>query len=229
MIRTLLFDAYGTLLDTGTGSVDATRAILRNAGSALDPVAFYAEWKQLHHQHFAAQTAFVTERETYVLDLAELYRRHGIGRDARADMGPMWSVLGARTAYPEARPILAALRRDYAVAVASISDTAPLKQDLQRAGLGDVPFFTSECLRSYKPQPAFYEAVLDALHCPPEQAVYIGDSPVEDIQGPQRAGMRAVWVNRKGRALPLDIHPDVEMPSLTPLPHWLARQKAATV
>ena len=225
MIRALLFDAYGTLLDTGTGSVDATRAILQRAGSRLDPAAFYAEWKQLHHEHLAAQTAFVTEREAYALDLAELYRRHGIDRDAQADIGPMWAVLGTRTAYPEARVVLQALRQDYTVAIASISDTAPLRQDLQRAGLGDLPAYSSEGVRAYKPQPRFYEAVLSALGCPPEEAVYIGDSPVEDIQGPQDAGMRAVWVNRRGRALPPSIHPDVEMASLLPLPHWVARQQ----
>lgn len=224
MIRTVLLDAYGTLLDTGTGSIDATQAILAQAGSSLDPAAFYAAWKQLHHRHFAQQTAFVSEAETYVLDLEKLYAQHGIDRDARADIGPMWSVLGTRVTYPEVAAAIRALRQRYTVAVASISDETPLLQDLSRGGIDVDGVYCSESMQVYKPRPQFYHRVLESLHCPPEQAVYVGDSPLEDIQGPQRVGMKAVWIDRKGRQLPEGVHPDAVIHRMDELLPWLEQQ-----
>ena len=46
MLKAVIFDVFGTLISTGTGSVDAARAILQKRGSALDPAAFYDAWRQ---------------------------------------------------------------------------------------------------------------------------------------------------------------------------------------
>jgi putative hydrolase of the HAD superfamily len=53
----------------------------------------------------------------------------------------------------------------------------------------------------WKPNPAIFHHVLDALGVPAEDAVFVGDSPREDIVGAQRAGMRAVWVRSREFAL----------------------------
>lgn len=51
MKKLLIFDAYGTLLSTGHGSVSACEQILALQDKPIDPVAFYADWKKLHRAH----------------------------------------------------------------------------------------------------------------------------------------------------------------------------------
>ena len=43
MIKTIIFDAYGTLISTGTGSIEATRAMLNHLNVSFDPSEFYKE------------------------------------------------------------------------------------------------------------------------------------------------------------------------------------------
>jgi HAD superfamily hydrolase (TIGR01509 family) len=77
----------------------------------------------------------------------------------------------------------------------------------------------------WKPTPQIFRHALDALGVPPESAVFVGDSPREDIRGAQGVGMRAVWV--RSREFPLgDARPDGiidALPELLPiLDRWFA-------
>jgi putative hydrolase of the HAD superfamily len=43
------------------------------------------------------------------------------------------------------------------------------------------------------------------LHVQPEDALFVGDSPYDDIQGAKAAGIDIAWVNAEGSFLPDDI------------------------
>lgn len=53
-----------------------------------------------------------------------------------------------------------------------------------------------------KPHPSIFRAALDQLRVPPRDAIMVGDSVSQDIQGALRAGMRAVLLHRSGQAVP---------------------------
>ncbi|MBR5731529.1 MAG: HAD family hydrolase, partial [Firmicutes bacterium] len=59
-----------------------------------------------------------------------------------------------------------------------------------------------EGLKIYKPRPQFYLAILEKEGIRPEEAVFIGDSVLEDVQAPKELGMRAIWVNRRKTSAP---------------------------
>jgi putative hydrolase of the HAD superfamily len=61
-----------------------------------------------------------------------------------------------------------------------------------------------------KPHPTIFEAALELLGSTAGEAVMVGDSVEEDIQGAQARGMRAILIDRENR------HPEVE-PRLTDL------------
>ena len=62
MLKAIIFDAYGTLLCTGTGSVDAAGEILaKNGRQDISPSGVYARWKQLHPRHMDRGGPFLTE------------------------------------------------------------------------------------------------------------------------------------------------------------------------
>jgi putative hydrolase of the HAD superfamily len=60
----------------------------------------------------------------------------------------------------------------------------------------------SEEVGAVKPEPAIFEEALNRLQYGAEEAVMVGDSWKEDILGAHGVGMRAVWLNRYGRACP---------------------------
>jgi putative hydrolase of the HAD superfamily len=55
-----------------------------------------------------------------------------------------------------------------------------------------------------KPHPTIFQAALAALAVAPEDAVMVGDSLEEDIEGARALGMRAILIDREER------HPDVD-------------------
>lgn len=61
---------------------------------------------------------------------------------------------------------------------------------------GDVGFI--------KPHPAIYQQALAELDTTPEQAVFIGDRPANDIAGAINAGLVSIWMNPPHLALDLD-------------------------
>ncbi|HEU4324429.1 MAG TPA: HAD family hydrolase [Roseiflexaceae bacterium] len=77
----------------------------------------------------------------------------------------------------------------------------------------------------WKPTPAIFTHMLDALGVGPDEAVFVGDSPREDIVGAQRVGMRGVLV--RGLEFPLgDVRPDAIIETLHELPPLLERWSA---
>ena len=221
MKQLLIFDAYGTLLSTGRGSGAACEQILALQDKNIDPVAFYADWKALHRAHIDESIAhgFVTEEDIFTRDLAVLYQKYGIHRPHAEDVQHMLRSLYGRIAFPEVAEVIRALRKRYRVVIGSTSDTAPLLDNLRLNGLEFDAVYTSESLRAYKPAPAFYRAILTAEGCRAEDAVFIGDSPVDDIMGPKACGIATVLIDRKKNhslsALPKEQIPDRIFPDLT--------------
>lgn len=201
MLATILFDAYGTLLDTKNGSVLATEAILQRNGSGLDPGQVYAAWKACHRMLAGSLKVFMKESELFLLGLRRIYSEFGINGHPEEDVKIMLATLGVRQVFPETLAVVAELRQKYKVYIASNTDDEPLLRDMSRNGLMVDGVFTSESLRVYKPDKDFYVRVLYRLGLGPEAVVFVGDSLVDDITVPHSIGMKTVWVNRKN--LPL--------------------------
>ena len=218
MIKAIFFDVYGTLISTGTGSVDAAAEILRRKGSGISPKEFYARWKKIHKALTlkTVSDGFITEEEIFKRGLRQLYGEYGIPGDADKDVEPMLRSLVGRKAFPDVAEGLGALRKQYRLYIASNTDTAPLGENLRANGIAVDGIWTSESLGCYKPDPRFYEMLLKETGLCPDEAVFVGDSLEEDIAGPQRAGMKAVLLDRKGTFTPGEILPDRVLPALPP-------------
>lgn len=49
-----------------------------------------------------------------------------------------------------------------------------------------------------KPDPLIFYLAMEALHCSPKEALFVGDSLGADIAGAQAAGFRAILIDRRG-------------------------------
>ncbi len=79
----------------------------------------------------------------------------------------------------------------------------------------DARVYTSD-LTHMKPHPIAFLTLLDAVGIAPENAVFVGDRPRDDIAGAQAVGMRTVLLT--GRGVPAhDVEPDAAIPELAGL------------
>jgi len=102
------------------------------------------------------------------------------------------------------------------------------KTVLQPAGLSFS--VRSEDVGKKKPDPAPYLKACELAGCGPDEVLFVGDNPVDDIAGAQHLGMRTVWINRKGVSwaeqatnVPAGVVPDEELPTLEKLPELISK------
>jgi len=104
-------------------------------------------------------------------------------------------------AYPDAAPALARLReRGLALVCVSNWDVS-LPEVLERCGLGSLihSVVTSAGAGARKPDPAIFAAALERAGCAPEEALHVGDTPEEDLDGAGAAGIDALLIVRGER------------------------------
>ncbi len=132
-------------------------------------------------------------------------------------IGMFYDDLKARGMYRDVTPALEALRARVPLAIVSNADHEYLHGTIATHGLAFDHVIHSEGVRVYKPHPRIFETALAAFGIDdPSQAIYVGDTPKEDVQGPQMAGIPAVWLNRAGADWPRDVPatPDHEITNL---------------
>jgi putative hydrolase of the HAD superfamily len=179
-----------------------------------------------------ARLELLAQRPEFHLDLGAL-RRAGLlaafaqaGEDLAKVEQAMIEFFAARNAvipYDDVLPGL--LRLKGRVLVGSISNG---NADLQTIGLSHhfKVSVAAHQLGCAKPDTAIFHAACQELGVDPCDAVYVGDDILLDVQGAQRAGMRAVWMNRTGATHHLEhgVVPDAIVGDFHELLDWLMRE-----
>ncbi|SFB92596.1 putative hydrolase of the HAD superfamily [Bacillus sp. OV322] len=93
-----------------------------------------------------------------------------------------------------------------------------------------VPYFDeiiiSGAFGKGKPDPAIFKHALESLKVESDEAIMVGDNLMTDILGANRAGVKAVWVNRSGKERG-EASPDYEISHLEELHSILESLKAS--
>ena len=100
---------------------------------------------------------------------------------------------------------------------------------LERDGLLellDVRAYTSNMSHS-KPHATAFRHVLERLGVSPEQALMVGDRPIDDVWGAQQIGMRGVWRPHPGSPPLGEVVPDAVISRLSELPELVRRLSQA--
>ena len=226
------------------------KAILFDLDDTLWPIApviLQAEqtlhaWLQQHAPRVAdrfsvdnlrqARLALLATRPEFHLDLGAL-RRAGLmsafeeaGEDLDKVEHAMVHFFAARNAvvpYDDVVPGL--LRLKGRSRLGSITNG---NADLQAIGLAhhfEVSVAAAR-LGVAKPDAAIFHAACRQLDVAPEQALYVGDDLLLDVQAAQRAGLRAVWLNRTGSRAHLErgVEPDAICADFDELLGWLRQE-----
>jgi putative hydrolase of the HAD superfamily len=243
MMRAIIFDMGGTLLRfarPGAGTwreleTPGIRSLYRYLIEQGHPIASHEDdfveamfarlaegWEQSTggHINLRAHDWIAAGAANHAVTLDEAALRMAAHMYAR----PMRDGLSAM---PAAVETLATLR-EQGYRIGLISNTIwPAELHMEDlASLGILPYlehmdFSGE-LGCWKPSPQIFEHALAKLDATPEQAVFVGDNPREDVRGAQAIGMRAIW--RRSAEFPLGgARPDATIESLAELPPILTR------
>jgi putative hydrolase of the HAD superfamily len=191
--RAVLLDALGTLVEleppwTRLAEALGVPADERLVAAVRTEMSYYRE-----HSHEGRDSP----------SLADLRRRcaallsRELGREVPVET--MMSAIRFR-AFPDAAPALAGLHERGLRLVCVSNWDVSLADVLARCGLAGAldGVVTSAEAGVRKPDPAIFEPALRLARCTPPEAVYVGDTPSEDLAGARAAGIRALLIDRQG-------------------------------
>ncbi|MEU0740209.1 HAD family hydrolase [Streptomyces sp. NPDC006134] len=118
---------------------------------------------------------------------AEYHAREAAGRGEHLDESDL---------YDDVRPALSTLRRLGARVIIAGNQTARAGELLRALDLPADLVVTSGEWGVAKPQPEFFQRVAEVAQATPEETVYIGDHPANDIFPAAAAGLRTAHLRR---------------------------------
>jgi putative hydrolase of the HAD superfamily len=214
VLRAVLFDLDGTLMDHDAARVAGLRAHLARwlAGTAFqESEAVEEEWRRLEALHYDEYTSgacsFQEQRRRRVHGMhAALGRERS--SDAAADEWFEAYLRHYRAAwrpFADAAPALAALsasRGRPALGVVTNGEGEPQRAKLAAIGLAEhfTVVVASGEAGVAKPQAAIFELACERLGVDPAQAAHVGDRLDLDASAAAQAGLQGVWLDRAGAA-----------------------------
>lgn len=205
-IKAVIFDFIGTLTNIKDYSMEDSKIKLHEAlveaGFDVDAESFLNAYDKAHEKYRVLRYGDLKEVTNAVWVSEAL---NSLGFKTNPDNSGVKSALNiffedylhAFELRPCVKRLLGELSAEYRLGLVSNFTYAPvIYSALRRLGISS--FFNtvlvSEAVVWRKPHEKIFEEVLRRLGVSGEEAVYVGDSPLEDIKGAKALGMKTVFV-----------------------------------
>lgn len=223
----VLFDVDGTLRDHPR-AVEAALEALAPEVARLDGASSHGRrlWDAIHRYVDVLRGGRVVDRRYWMLMVDPLPAWEeafpGAPAPLLAELALRFRTALRRTRLPygEAEATLAALAPHYPLAVVSNGPTEMQERMITAWGLRGYFRFVAGVADDPKPAPGPFLRGCAALGVEPAEAVYVGDSIDNDVEGARAAGLLPVWVDRYRLGYELEGAHRIE--SLAALPGLLA-------
>ena len=106
-------------------------------------------------------------------------------------------------------PTLDALReRGYKLGLITNGEHTLQMKKIEMLGLDNIfdEIIISRDFGTYKPDRLLFDKMGELLGCKPSEMLYVGDHPLNDVDGSRKAGYTPVWVRTSG----IWTHPEIE-------------------
>jgi putative hydrolase of the HAD superfamily len=194
MVRAVFLDALGTLVELEPPWLSLRDRVTEEVSDELLEEALRAEmaYYRDHAQEGRDRASLTDLRERCAAIVSEK-----LGVEVTVDE----LVEAIRfDAYPDAAPALRELREGGLRLVAVSNWDCSLPAVLAHCGLGELldGAVSSAVAGARKPDPAIFERALELAECRPDEALHVGDTSEEDVEGARAAGIRPLLIDRDG-------------------------------
>lgn len=216
------FDCYGTLIDWDTGLADQLGpwAVRSDFPATVAELIARFALRQRSHQ---ARRPVAGYRDVLRAALAEGVAELG-GTLSQEDLDAFAAGVGAWPAFPDSIDALRRLKQ-HGKHLGVLSNVDDASFDLTRRRLGDLvdTAVTAEQVGAYKPDPAMFEALFEALAArgiAPGRTLHVAQSRFHDVAPGRALGLDVVWIDRRhgrpgeGVTVPSEAEPIARFTSL---------------
>ena len=207
-LRAVLFDVDFTIAKPGPDlGPEGYQRLGARFGLELDP-SRYAEARAHAVETLERHPELDHDEQVWVVFTEQIIRGMGGNSDhayeCAVEMTRAWEHAHNFDIYDDVLPTLTALR-DHGLRLGLVSNTGrDLAKFVEHHGLVVDAAVGSGAYGKTKPHPTIFRYALEQLGAAAEEAVMVGDSLDDDIEGARAVGMRAFLIDREGR------YPDVE-------------------
>ena len=201
-LRAVLFDVDFTIAKPGPLlGPDGYRTAGERHGLSLDP-ALYAQARAAAVQDLQHHPELDHDEEIWIRFTEDIVRGMGGDGDAVREVAEAitdgWLHSANFELYEDALPVMATLREE-GLKLGLVSNTSrDLDAFVRHFAIEVDAWISSGAHGKVKPSPSIFRAVLDLLEVEPAEAIMVGDSPIDDIEGARALGMRAFLLDREG-------------------------------
>ncbi len=216
MIKVILFDFWGTIVENGVNPSPVRQAqrILWLSRMPFSQFVVKFEDALMLKKFDSLSDGFLNVCEEFGIPAKQYQIDQLIG---------LWNTnrLMAKP-YEETKAVLEELKKDYKLVLITNTDCFSVEPLLEKF---DLKRYFDEIIPSYqvgmlKTTPKMYEIALEAIGAAKEEALMVGDSMETDYLGAQNAGIKAVLIDRRDRR-----PHDEKIIDLTQLKEYIAKLK----
>jgi putative hydrolase of the HAD superfamily len=206
VLRAVVFDVDFTLARPGPDlGPEGYRVLGHRHGLELDPTR-YEEARAAAFAEVKRHPELDHDEEIWVLFTERIIRGMGGEGDtyaAAVEMEGRWAQSVHFELYDDALPVLDWLRERGLLIGLLSNSSRDLHEFVAHHNLRADAVLTSHAHGKTKPHESIFRAMLDLLGVAPAEAVMVGDTVDDDVEGARAVGMHAVLLDREGR------YPDV--------------------
>jgi putative hydrolase of the HAD superfamily len=202
VLRAVVFDVDFTLARPGPDlGPEGYRDLGRRYGLELDPARYEAA-RAAAFAEVKRHPELDHDEEIWILFTERIIRGMGGTGDtyaAAVEMEGRWAHSAHFELYDDALPVLELLR-EQGLRIGLLSNSSrDLHEFVAHHTLRADALLTSHAHGKTKPHESIFRAMLELLDVAAGEAVMVGDTIEDDVEGAQAVGMRAVLLDREGR------------------------------
>ena len=215
--RAILLDFYGTVVEEDNILIaDICEEIVEVSSGNTTTKEVGSYWSSVFSEMCLKShgSTFRSQREIERASLQEVLLHFKADLDSERLSQILYGYWTHPAIFPESKDVIA--KCGVPICLVSNIDNEYLVPALRYNGLSFDLVVTSEDCRAYKPRPELFEKALSLLGMSNEEVLHVGDSLRSDVRGAKMQGIPVLWINRKGRKIPLQYEqPDYISTDLT--------------
>jgi 2-haloacid dehalogenase len=224
-IEVCMFDQYGTVVDMQGGLVEVATPFLKAKGWAGNANSFVTWWRRTHFENSMIDALLGRDHTSYraigEAAVALVMDRAGIAY-TMDEVRSLVAAIERLRPFPEVPAALDRLRQRYRLVVLSNGDPDMLEMAKRYHGIAFDQVISVAVAGAFKPHHAAYSKAAELAGVARDKVLFVANHAFDCI-GAKAAGMRTVFIDRRGRPFgATPYQPDMIVPHMTHLADVMA-------